>query len=102
MYCDCHIHMVLDGRDWKAAIAAHQNGPADALIRSRLETYRRLGFAYLRDGGDRWGVGKRARELAPDYGIVYRTPLRTPVQGGPLRRLHRGNLRVFSGIPDAH
>ena len=74
MYCDCHIHMVLDGRDWKAAIAAHQNGPAEDLIRSRLEKYRRLGFAYLRDGGDRWGVGKRARELAPDYGIVYRTP----------------------------
>ena len=75
MYCDCHIHMVLDGRDWKAAIAAHQNGPAEDLIRARLKEYQRLGFTYLRDGGDRWGVGKRARELAPEYGIRYRTPL---------------------------
>jgi imidazolonepropionase-like amidohydrolase len=34
-----------------------------------------LGYAYLRDGGDRWDAGKRARELAPEYGIRYRTPL---------------------------
>ena len=89
MYCDCHIHMVLDGRDWKAAIAAHQNGPADNIIRTRLEEYRRQGFTYLRDGGDRWGVGKRARELAPEYGIRYRTPL------APL--YHRGHYGAFIG-----
>ena len=29
----------------------------------------------MRDGGDRWGVSKLARELSPEYGIVYRTPL---------------------------
>ena len=75
MYCDCHMHMVLDGVDWRAAIDRHKNGPEDAFIRRSLETYRSLGFTYLRDGGDRWGVGKRARELAPEYGITYRTPL---------------------------
>ena len=75
MRCDCHIHMVLDGADWKAAIAAHRNGPDESLIRARLARYRDLGFTYLRDGGDRWGVGARARELAPEYGICYRTPL---------------------------
>ena len=75
MYCDCHIHMVLDGMDWKAAIAAHGNGPDEKLIRARLERYRDLGFTYLRDGGDRWGVGRLARDLAPEYGIRYRTPL---------------------------
>lgn len=75
MYCDCHIHMVLDGRNWKEAIAAHAEAPREALIRSRLETYRDLSFTYLRDGGDRWGVGARAREIAPEYGIRYRTPL---------------------------
>ena len=74
MNCDCHIHMVLDGADWRFAIARHKEKPQDAFILRTLETYQRLGFGYLRDGGDRWGVGKRARELAPDYGIVYRTP----------------------------
>ena len=75
MRCDCHIHMVLDGADWKSAIAAHRNGPDESLIRARLARYQDLGFTYLRDGGDRWGVGARARELAPEYGICYRTPL---------------------------
>ena len=75
MRCDCHIHMVLDGADWKSAIAAHRNGPDEGLIRARLARYRDLGFTYLRVGGDRWGVGARARELAPEYGICYRSPL---------------------------
>ena len=75
MRCDCHIHMVLDGMDWRAAIARHAEHVDDAWIRETLNTYRKLGFTYLRDGGDRWGVGKRARELAEAYGITYRTPL---------------------------
>ena len=75
MYCDCHMHMVLDGVDWRDAIARHSQEPDEAFIRRTLENYRNLGFTYLRDGGDRWGVGKRARELAPEYGIRYRTPL---------------------------
>ena len=72
---DCHMHMVLDGLDWKAATGLHRNGCDEALIRRTLAVYRELGFTYLRDGGDRWGVGAKARELAPEYGITYRTPL---------------------------
>lgn len=75
MLADCHIHMVLDGADWKAAIASHQPSPDVAVIRQRLANYRALGFSYLRDGGDRWGVGAKARALASEYGIQYRTPL---------------------------
>lgn len=75
MHCDCHIHMLLDGLDWRAAIARHRSAPDESWVRSRLDEYRSRGFTYLRDGGDRWGVGKLARELAPEYGIRYRTPL---------------------------
>ena len=75
MRADCHIHMVLDGIDWKNAIARHSKRPDEDYIRKTLGLYRDLGYTYLRDGGDRWGVGKRARELAPEYGITYRTPL---------------------------
>ena len=73
--CDCHIHMVLDGVSWKTAIARHENQPEETFIRKTLQTYREQGYTYLRDGGDRWGAGKRARELASEYGICYRTPL---------------------------
>lgn len=75
MKADCHIHMVLDGRDWKTAIARHSLCPEERFIRAALEAYRQAGYTYLRDGGDRWGVGARARELAIEYGITYRTPL---------------------------
>lgn len=72
MKADCHIHMVLDGVDWKTSIA---RGIADDYIHNILKTYKDQGYTYLRDGGDRWGVGLRARELAADYGITYKTPL---------------------------
>lgn len=75
MNCDCHIHMVLDGQDWKAAIAAHREAPNDAIIRMNLRRWQAAGMTYLREGGDRWGVGVRARELAPEYGIRLVTPL---------------------------
>ena len=75
MFCDCHMHMILDGVDWRAAIARHQKGPDEEFLRRCLKAYQDQGFTYLRDGGDRWGVGKRARELAPEYGITYRSPL---------------------------
>ena len=72
---DCHMHMVLDGVYWKAAIARHSTGVDMDFVRRTLDTYRRRGYTYLRDGGDRWGVGAAARAVAGEYGIVYRTPL---------------------------
>ena len=89
MLWDCHMHMVLDGRDWRAAIGRHREKPQEDWIRGVLQQYARQGFGYLRDGGDRWGVGAKARELAPEYGIRYRTPL------APL--YHQGHYGTFIG-----
>ena len=75
MKADCHIHMVLDGVDWKQAIGRHSQGPEEGFIRAALRTWQEQGYTYLRDGGDRWGVGAKAREYSPEYGITYRTPL---------------------------
>ncbi len=72
---DCHMHMILDGVEWRNAIKRHENGPDMGFIRQVLGHYRELGVTYLRDGGDRWGAGKAAREIAGEYGIRYRTPL---------------------------
>ena len=72
---DCHIHMVLDGVQWRDAIRRHSVKPDEAFCRKQLAVYQKLGYTYLRDGGDRWGAGKLARSLAPEYGITYRTPL---------------------------
>jgi imidazolonepropionase-like amidohydrolase len=75
MKADHHIHMVLDGADWRGAIGRHSTKPDIPWIRTQLDIYRAAGYTYLRDGGDRWGVGAAARSLAPEYGITYRTPL---------------------------
>jgi predicted NUDIX family NTP pyrophosphohydrolase len=69
------MHMVLDGVDWKQAIARHAIAPDETFIRDTLRRYADLGYTYLRDGGDKWGVGAKAREMAADFGITYRTPL---------------------------
>ena len=82
MLYDCHMHMVLDGEDWKASIHRHDSGIREDWIRNILKTYQTLGFGYLRDGGDRWGIGAKARELAPAYGIRYRTPLANLCKAG--------------------
>ena len=75
MLYDCHMDMIHDGEYWKAAIARHSASPDMSFIHAVLHRYQQLGFAYLRDGGDRWGAGAAAREVAPEYGITYRTPL---------------------------
>ena len=82
MYADCHMHMVLDGLDWRSAIARHSGGPDREWIRRTLAVYRDRGYTYLRDGGDRWGVGAAARAMAPEFGITYRTPLANLCQKG--------------------
>lgn len=79
---DCHIHMVLDGANWKNALQRHSCAPDENWIRSILSNYRSLGYTYLRDGGDRWGVGLKARTLSREYGICYRTPAAPLCQAG--------------------
>ena len=105
MKADCHMHMILDGYEWKSAIARHSTRTDDTWIRKQLEVYQKLGVTYLRDGGDRWGAGKRARDFAPQYGIRYRTPL------APLcKRGHYGsfigenyeNFREYTALVKEH
>ena len=74
MLGDLHIHMILDGVYYRAAIDAQRESPCDGLIRARLEDYRARGITFLRDGGDAWGVSLRAKALAGEYGIDYRSP----------------------------
>ena len=102
---DCHIHMVLDGENWKSALERHAHGVDIPWVHKVLASYRDAGFTYLRDGGDRWGAGKTARELASQYGITYRTPLgnlcRAGHYGGFIGETYE-NFREYAALVRQH
>ncbi len=80
MFGECHAHMVLDSIDFHQAIARHEHGVQDDIVRRNLKAYQDRGITFVRDGGDRYGVCKRAKQLAPEYGIDYRIPTFTIIQ----------------------
>lgn len=90
MKADCHVHFVLDGVDWKPAIARHAAGNDEKELRQVLKAYQEKGYTYLRSGGDRWGTGSRARALAGEYGIRVACPL------APLHK--KGHYGGFIGL----
>ena len=75
MFGECHAHIIMDGVNYRHAIDMHKNGLDDRIIREHLKAYQERGIAFVRDGGDALGVSARAKELAPEYGIDYRTPI---------------------------
>ena len=75
MFGECHAHIIMDGVNYRQAIDMHKNGPDDQIIREHLKAYQDRDITFVRDGGDALGVSARAKELAPEYGIDYRTPV---------------------------
>ena len=99
MFGECHAHIFLNGHDYRKAVETQKNGPQDALIRAHLEEYRKRGIRFVRDGGDHYGVSKRAARLAPEYEIDYRTPVFAIYKEG-----HYGKIvgKSFSDMKEYH
>lgn len=75
MFGECHAHIIMNGVNYRKAVDLHKSGPDDRVIREHLKAYQDKGIRFIRDGGDALGVSARAKELAPEYGIDYRTPV---------------------------
>lgn len=75
MYGECHAHVIMDGKNYKAAVSLHKSHVQDPVIHKVFQAYEKAGIHFVRDGGDALGVSARARQLAPAYGIDYRTPI---------------------------
>ena len=75
MFGECHAHIIMDGVNYRRAVDMHKNGPDDQIIKAHLKAYLDKGITFVRDGGDALGVSLRAKEIAPEYGIDYRTPV---------------------------
>ena len=72
---ECHGHLLMDGADFKQARKKHQPEPDERIIRRELTALSEAGVVYFRDGGDADSVCVRAREIAPEYGIDYVSPI---------------------------
>ena len=75
MFGECHGHVFMDGVNYKAAVARHKNGVDRGAVKSCLRAYQEAGITFFREGGDYLGVSSFAAEIAPDYGIDYRSPV---------------------------
>lgn len=75
MFGENHAHIFMNALDYRQAVKDHKNGPDEKLIREHLKAYQRTQVSFVRDGGDYLHVSQRAREIAPEYGIDYRTPV---------------------------
>jgi len=90
MYIDTHIHISLNGKNstiWRKQLSLT---PYESVL-SVLKEYKSKDILLLRDGGDPQGISLKAREIAQEVGIIYKTP-----GWGIYKKGHYGN---FIGKP---
>ena len=63
MFGECHAHMLMDGVNYREAVARHRDAVCEEKVREFFEAYQRAGVSFIRDGGDNAGVSKRASEI---------------------------------------
>ncbi len=99
MLGECHAHVIMDGKNYKEAVSLHKYGVVEEVIHQCFSKYHRAGVSFIRDGGDCYGVSKRAKKLASEYGITYLTPIFAIHKKG-----HYGGIvgRAFEDLKEYH
>ena len=101
MFGECHAHALMNGVNYREAVALHREKANEEVVRQCLRAYQEAEVSFVRDGGDPYGVASLAARLAPEYGIDYRTPVFAIHRNG-----HYGeivghgfdNLKEFHGL----
>ena len=75
MFGECHAHALMNGVNYREAVALHREKANEEAVRKCLRAYQEAEVSFVRDGGDPYGVASLAARLAPEYGIDYRTPV---------------------------
>ncbi len=75
MFGECHAHIFMNGQNYREAVEQHKGHINQEQIRRWFQEYQKKGISFIRDGGDALGVSACAKNLAPEYGITYRTPI---------------------------
>ena len=75
MFGECHAHIIMDGENYRHAVSLHADEVQDDVIRRHFQKYVDRQIFFIRDGGDSYGVSLRAKHLASEFGMDYRTPV---------------------------
>ena len=99
MFGECHAHIFMNGCDYRKAVNAHRERADEKLVRQSLKAYQNHGVSFVREGGDPYGASRLAKNLAPEYGIDYRSPVFAIHKEG-----HYGSIvgRGFSTMKEFH
>lgn len=94
-----HMHIFMNGVNYKKAVQKQIHGVDESVIHEHFKPYQKRGITWLRDGGDCYGTSKRAKEIAQEYNITYRTPIFAIHKAG-----HYGSIvgRSFSDWKEYH
>jgi imidazolonepropionase-like amidohydrolase len=71
---DCHVHISLNGIDFKKSREDLMKD-TNEYIRKVILEYKKRNITVLRDGGDNLGISYIARDIAKEEGIILKTPL---------------------------
>ena len=86
MCIDAHIHLSLDGIDFRNSRQRYKDGDYDEIPKIFHE-YKQRGIYAVRDGGDDLDISQIAREIAQEMEIIYKTPIYSFYKKG-----HYGNF----------
>ena len=98
MFGENHAHIFMNALDYHQAVKDHEKSPDERLIRAHFKAYQEKQISFVRDGGDHLHVSYKAREIAPEYGIDYRTPDLCHPQKRSLRRDRRQRVRYHERV----
>ena len=78
MFGECHAHMLLNGENYREAVALHKDHVCTEKIREYLMEYQKRDVLFVRDGGDGLGVsqtschfGTGVRHYLPDTHVCH-------------------------------
>ena len=74
-FYECHSHIALDGVSAANAERHYRDGTDIDHTKEMFAAYKNAGIEFLRDGGDKWDTGARAKGYAEEYGITFLTPV---------------------------
>ncbi len=79
---DCHIHISLNGIDFKKARELSKTEEIEKIIRKRFKEYKKMGIYVLRDGGDDLEISYISRKIAKEEKIVFKSPVKAVYKNG--------------------